>query len=414
MMTNNSADGLMNFTYSHGIGARQDRREHYTNNYLWAPEGDPYGFILRSRYATINGNGWDNVAVTTKGALPKKDNYDTYSETTILAENPQAYDAKYTDNTAFNDKRIIHVTTPTHGPSNAVYEMFTGDAGFTNSFLMHPTSAFIDTTDPNFTSYYMIHDTGSNISKLTNASARELQEDADANWTLRATAEQLLPYFERAGYVGGINPARATADFNYQDYYTTLRNAVNNGTSVDFSTLRKIQEKVYAGTFKDNAGNIVAEGSACPDQSLLPMTFEPDNLVNMKPGYYRIRAFSQRPLDIDGNDMSGTGFKGVTGPRYISGYRFKSEMVDNPSYPTQGGRWLHFFETDMEHSDIHTYADLKKKISDVNDAVECLYDRVAGGDLLTAASAFSVQDEDPAKDRYDVDHTDLRTAGRTV
>ena len=390
MMTNNSADGLMNFTYSHGIGARQDRREHYTNNYLWAPEGDPYGFILRSRYATINGNGWDNVAVTTKGALPKKDNYDTYSETTILAENPQAYDAKYTDNTAFNDKRIIHVTTPTHGPSNAVYEMFTGDAGFTNSFLMHPTSAFIDTTDPNFTSYYMIHDTGSNISKLTNASARELQEDADANWTLRVTAEQLLPYFERAGYVGGINPARATADFNYQDYYTTLRNAVTNGTSVDFSTLRDIQEKVYAGTFKDNAGNIVAEGSARPDQSLLPMTFEPDNLVNMKPGYYRIRAFSQRPLDIDGNDMSGTGIKGVTGPRYISGYRFKSEMVDNPSLSEQGGRWLHFFETDMEHSDIHTYADLKAKISAVNTAVE--------------SSGKSAEEKAALEDRDEFDH----------
>lgn len=390
MMTNNSADGLMNFTYSHGIGARQDRREHYTNNYLWAPEGDPYGFILRSRYATINGNGWDNVAVTTKGALPKKDNYDTYSETTILAENPQAYDAKYTDNTAFNDKRIIHVTTPTHGPSNAVYEMFTGDAGFTNSFLMHPTSAFIDTTDPNFTSYYMIHDTGSNISKLTNASARELQEDADANWTLRVTAEQLLPYFERAGYVGGINPARATADFNYQDYYTILRNAVTNGTSVDFSTLRDIQEKVYAGTFKDNAGNIVAEGSARPDQSLLPMTFEPTNLVNMKPGYYRIRAFSQRPLDIDGNDMSGTGFKGVTGPRYISGYRFKSEMEDNPSLPAQGGRWLHFFETDMEHSDIHTYADLKAKISAVNTAVE--------------SSDKTAEEKTALKDRDEFDH----------
>lgn len=378
MMTNNSADGLMNFTYSHGIGARQDRREHYTNNYLWAPQGDPYGFVLRSRYATINGNGWDNVAVTTKGHLPKSSTdpaEDDYTAAEIAEGNISKFQANYTDQTQFDDKRIIHKLegeggATTDGPSNAIYEMFTGDAGFTNSFLMHPTSAFIDTTDPNFTSYYMIHDTGSNISKLTNASARELQEDADANWTLRATAEQLLPYFERAGYVGGINPARATADFNYQDYYTTLRNAVTNGTSVDFSTLRKIQEKVYAGTFKDNAGNIVAEGSARPDQSLLPMTFEPDNLVNMKPGYYRIRAFSQRPLDIDGNDMSGTGFKGVTGPRYISGYRFKSEMVDNPSYPTQGGRWLHFFETDMEHSDIHTYADLKKKISDVNAAVE--------------------------------------------
>ncbi len=376
MMTNNSADGLMNFTYSHGIGARQDRREHYTNNYLWAPEGDPYGFILRSRYATINGNGWDNVAVTTKGALPKKDNYDTYSETAILAENPQAYDAKYTDNTAFNDKRIIHVTTPTHGPSNAVYEMFTGDAGFTNSFLMHPTSAFIDTTDPNFTSYYMIHDTGSNISKLTNASARELQEDADANWTLRATAEQLLPYFERAGYVGGINPARATADFNYQDYYTILRNAVTNGTSVDFSTLRDIQEKVYAGTFKTKGGTTLKYTDPRPGSGKtgalaateLPLTFTSDNLVNMTDGYYRIVAFSQRPLDIDGKDLAGdkSNIQGIVGPRYISGYRFNSEKTDPDDTNNYGGRWLHFLETDMSHSTIHTYADLLAKISEVD------------------------------------------------
>ena len=398
MMTNNSADGLMNFTYSHGIGARQDRREHYTNNYLWAPQGDPYGFVLRSRYATINGNGWDNVAVTTKGHLPKSSTdpaEDDYTAAEIAEGNISKFQANYTDQTQFDDKRIIHKLkgeggATTDGPSNAIYEMFTGDAGFTNSFLMHPTSAFIDTTDPNFTSYYMIHDTGSNISKLTNASARELQEDADANWTLRATAEQLLPYFERAGYVGGINPARATADFNYQDYYTTLRNAVANGTSVDFSTLRAIQEKVYSGTFKDNAGNIVTEGSARPNQSLLPMTFEPDNLVNMKPGYYRIRAFSQRPLDIDGNDMSGTGIKGVTGPRYISGYRFKSEMEDNPSIPEQGGRWLHFFETDMEHSDIHTYADLKAKISAVNTAVE--------------SSGKSAEEKAALEDRDEFDH----------
>jgi len=84
MMTNNAADGLMNFTYREGIGARMDRTEHYTNNYLWAPEGDPYGFVLRSRYATINGTGWDNVAVTTKGLLPKEDS--TPSELTQIAE----------------------------------------------------------------------------------------------------------------------------------------------------------------------------------------------------------------------------------------------------------------------------------------------------------------------------------------
>ena len=400
MMTNNSADGLMNFTYSHGIGARQDRREHYTNNYLWAPEGDPYGFILRSRYATINGNGWDNVAVTTKGKLPKSKG-DTaendYTPAEIAAGNISKFQASYTAQTQFDDKRIIHKrkgdddgAITSDSPSNAVYEMFTGDANYSNSFLMHPTSAFIDTDDHDFTSYYMIHDTGTNITKLTNESGRSLKKNADANWSLRITPEQLLPYFERAGYVGGLKPELVVSDFNYQDYYTTLRNAVTNGTSVDFSTLRDIQEKVYAGTFKDNAGNIVAEGSARPDQSLLPMTFEPTNLVNMKPGYYRIRAFSQRPLDIDGNDMSGTDIKGVTGPRYISGYRFKSEMEDNPSIPEQGGRWLHFFETDMEHSDIHTYADLKAKISAVNAAVE--------------SSDKSYAEKTALKDRDEFDH----------
>jgi hypothetical protein len=401
MMTNNEADGMMNFTYSHGIGARRDRREHYTNNYLWAPEGDPYGFVLRSRYATINGNGWDNVAVTTKGALPKKDNYDTYSETTILAENPQAYDANYTSQTQFNDKRIIHKlngddggTITSDGPSNAIYEMFTGDAIYTNSFLMHPTSAYIDTSDPNFTSYYMTHDTGTNISKLTNASARDLQDDADANWSLRATPEQLWPYFDRAGYVGGIKPELAEAQFKYQDYYDKLKDAVTNGTAIDFTTLRDIQEIVYDGTFKDNAGAKVIEGSARPTPSLLPMTFEPTNLVSMKPGYYRIKAFSQRPLDIDGNDMSQTGIKGVTGPRYISGYRFDSEKVDNPAHADAGGRWLHFLDTDMKNADIHTYADLIAKINAVNTLVE--------------ASSKTTEEKAALRDRDVFDHVAMR------
>lgn len=336
--TFNDADGLMSFSYKDGIGAHTDRSKHYTNNYLWAPEGDPYGFVLRSRYATINGNGWDNVAVTTKGHLPKSSTdpaEDDYTPEEIAAGKISKFQANYTDQTQFDDKRIIHKLkdeggATSDGPSNAIYEMFTGDAGFTNSFLMHPTSAFIDTTDPNFTSYYMIHDTGSNISKLTNASARELQEDADANWTLRATAEQLLPYFERAGYVGGINPARATADFNYQDYYTTLQNAVTNGTTLDFSTLRKIQEVVYAGTFYDRSDTEVTEGSARPDQADLPMRFVSTNLVNMTDGYYRIVGFSA--------------------PRYVSGYRFKSEITNTKP--------LHFFEKAKDDQWAHTFADL--------------------------------------------------------
>ena len=348
MMTNNSSGGLMNFSYKDGIGARTGQSEHYTNNYLWAPEGDPYGFVLRSRYATINGSGWHGVAVTTNGSLPK-DADDTYSD------GDAGLLATYTSGTPFNEKRIIHAlqgeptddsgTAPNDGLSNPIYEMFTGDAAFTNSFIMHPTTAYINTTDADFKSYYMIHDTGANTSKLSLESARDLQTNADANWSLRATAEQLLPYFERAGYVGGIDPEKAMANFNYQDYYDRLNTARDNGTSIDFSTLRKIQEIVYSGTFYQNDGvTEVTEGSARPEQADLPMRFKATNLVNMTDGYYRLAGFSTAKLN------AAEGAEGIQGQRYVSGYRFASEQTNSKP--------LRFFETNMNDATIHTYADL--------------------------------------------------------
>lgn len=340
MSTNNAADGLMNFSYKDGIGARLDRTTHYTNNYLWAPEGDPYGFILRSRYATINGNGWDNVAVTTKGALPTKADHATYTESANAAD----YEAKYTDNTAFDDKRIIHMTTPTHGPSNAVYEMFTGDAAYSQSFLLHPTSAYIDTDDSDFESYYMIHETATHKSKLIKEKSRTMQTNADANWQLKATADQLLPYFERAGYVGGLQPEKASL-FNYQDFYTQLQNAKAAGTQLDFTTIRNIQEAVYAGTFYENDGTTeVVEGSARPAAAKLPMQFKSTNLVNMSDGYYRIAGFSTDKLN------AAEDANGIQGQRYVSGYRFKSEQTNSKP--------LRFFETSMADATIHTFADL--------------------------------------------------------
>lgn len=336
MMTNNAADGLLNFSYKDGIGARTDRTTHYTNNYLWAPEGDPYGFLLRSRYATINGSGWRNVAMTTKGHLPKESDHESYSETDITTTYDKAYDATYTNQTAFDDKRIIHLlnvddpeSTKSDGPSNAVYEMFTGDAAYGQSFLLHPTSAYIDVTNSSFESYYMTHETASNKTKLVKSQSRTLQLSADANWRLLATPDQLLPYFERAGYVGGLQPAVAQS-YKNQDYYSQLSTAKAAGKQLDFKTTREIQELVYSGTFKDNAGNTVAEGAARPAASLLPMTFESTNLVNMTDGYYRIKGFSL--------------------PRYVSGYRFKSELTNSKP--------LRFFEKTKDDAWAHTFADL--------------------------------------------------------
>lgn len=336
MMTNNAADGLLNFSYKDGIGARTDRTTHYTNNYLWAPEGDPYGFLLRSRYATINGSGWRNVAMTTKGKLPKESDHESYSESTITSAYAKAYEATYTNQTAFNDKRIIHSlnvddaeSTKSDGPSNAVYEMFTGDAAYGQSFLLHPTSAYIDVTNSDFESYYMTHETASNKTKLVKSQSRTLQLSADANWRLLATPDQLLPYFERAGYVGGLQPAVAQS-YKNQDYYLQLSTAKAAGKQLDFKTTREIQELVYGGTFYDNTGAKVTDISVRPAASLLPMTFKSTNLVNMTDGYYRIKGFSL--------------------PRYVSGYRFKSELTNSKP--------LRFFEKTKDDAWAHTFADL--------------------------------------------------------
>ena len=167
--------------------------------------------------------------------------------------------------------------------------------------------------------------------------------------------------------MGGLDPLKAQS-FTNQDYYDQLQQSITSGTPLSFSTLRKIQELVYSGTFKDNAGDVVEYTFNRPDKEKLPMTFTATNLVNMKPGYYRIQAFSEDALKYDGEDLAGDGsnIKGIIGPRYISGYRFESEKTDPEDSKNNGGRWLHFLETDMEHSTIHTYGQLLSKISAVD------------------------------------------------
>lgn len=352
MTSSGGTDHMMSFSYKDKIGMKPGRDEHYTNEYLWAPEGDPYGFVVRSRYSTINGNGWNATVVTTPGALPKEGAEYTASETS------EDYEATYTDNTAFIARRVIHAlkgetvtgggSAPDDRMSNGIYEMFTGDATLGSTFLMHPTTAYIDTEDPEFSSYYMTRDPETQKVKLKRQSARTLQSDVDANWHMQTTTEQLLPYFERAGYVGGINPASAVADFNYQDYYDRLKASKESGTPLDFTLRRKIEEAVYAGTFTDATGTVIAEGTERANVTL-PLTFKGNNLVNLTDGYYRIVGFSTNRLNAAEKANATTGYAGIQGPRYVSGYRFKSETGSAP---------LHFFETTKDSAKIHTFADL--------------------------------------------------------
>ena len=371
MMTNNDNDGLMNFSYKDGIGARLDRSEHVTNNYLWAPEGDPYGFVLRSRYATINGTGWDDVAVTTTGHLPK-DESDPVETGADKLKATYTGSSNSTSPITFNDKHIIHAKkgdtgVTTDGATNAVYEMFEGD--YQNSFLMHPTSAWTDNNDADFMSYYMVH--AGTTASLAYRSGLDMRSNADANWRLLTSPEQLWPYFARAGYVGGLDPAKAQS-FSNDELYNTLKEYMDNKasgivTKVPYTTLNKVREVVYSGTFVDKNGVTVTEGT--PRSSIaLPMLFKPTNLVNMKAGYYRIKAFSEKALDTDGADMKNDGNTttddvGIVGPRYISGYRFKSEKNTGTD-----GIFLHLLETSLQRGNIHTYGQLSTQITAAGNA----------------------------------------------
>lgn len=310
MMTNNDRDGLMNFSYKDGVGARQDRSTHYTNDYLWAPEGDPYGFVLRSRYATRNGTGWDDVAVTTTGALPKEATPDA----TPTNEGLKATYASTANSECSTPYAASQIVDATEGTRNAVYEMMIGS--FNNSFLMHPTAAWTDINDSNHESYYMIHVTDGNATKLVKASPNTLMTNPDANWRLIATTSQLLPYFQRAGYVGGLDPVKAQ-DFGNQELYNQLQQYDKAGSQPHFSLLRKAQELVYT------PANLVALGEG---------------------GYYRIAGFSTDALN------KAEGATGINGQRYVSGYRFNSEIA--------GTKPLRFFETAKDDATIHTFADL--------------------------------------------------------
>ena len=408
MLTQNDKDGLMNFSYKDGVGARHGREEHYTNNYLWAPEGDPYGFIMHSRYATINGTGWDNVVVTTTGQLPTEEtikekslmqdsiqlvtlNADLASD--VLQKKDNAIDvATYTGSTGnvlFNNKRITHPgrgydSRRTWGARNAVYEMYAGN--WSNSFVMHPTSAYINLTGDTFSSFYMKHNTSDHKAELTYYStAADIRSDKDANWRMVTTPEQLLPYFDRAGYVGGLQPTVANHYDNIdlynklQAYKATYR--TNPSVLTDnFRTIDKARELVYGGKFYKRGGSgnpytaeLRYDEVRPTSEDDMPLKFVSNNLVPLQRGYYRIQAFSRKALDADGANLDGTGITGIQGPRYISGYRHKSALdyagyEDHDGDPATarqlmpGSRWLHFIETDEAHTTLKTYEELNAKI----------------------------------------------------
>ena len=231
---------LAQYTNAWGLQSKEGRATCYTNDYLWTPLGDVYGFKMYNRYMIKNSGGVKNVMTMS----------DTIEGQKLLLAKPSTTE------------------DPTDYPAGyEIFELVSGDvAGF---FRVHPV------VNQGATKFYVRRDPSDNYTKLSTT---------PCDWRFGLEMDLLEPYYERAGYVGGLTASGKTA---YE-------------TAVASGKITNIQDVVY----NDN------------------------NIVHYTPGYYRMH--------------SQPGVSGIDPVRYASGYLHKVELTGDGEYTT-GPIPMHFY-----------------------------------------------------------------------
>ena len=211
---------LAQYTGAWGFQMKEGRESHYTNDFLWSPVGDPYGFKMYNRYE-YKTNGATTHVMTTEAAPTSASDA---GRTLILQDN---------DNVTY--------------AAHAIYELFAGDTD--GCFFIRPLL-------------------NNNVAIYNNNGKMELSSTNATEYTFGLSLEQLKPYYDRAGYVGGLNTAGKTA---------------------------------YAA----------AEGNL---QTIQGVVYDDANIVTFTPGYFRLHS------QPDIKDLS---------QRYLSGYTHKTELTSN-------------------------------------------------------------------------------------
>ncbi len=157
--TNGTTSWMAHYTYADAkLSAVAGHDLHYTNDYLWKPEGDPYGFKMYNRYVYKNGG-----------------------ETT-----------KVMNATLSNNENVV---MNTNDDGNDVYELLPAVAD--GYFRVRPLKS---------ASLYV---------NVDNTGAMKLSSDGIASqWTFGLREEMVNPYFDRAGYVGALTKEVAEANKN--------------------------------------------------------------------------------------------------------------------------------------------------------------------------------------------------------
>jgi hypothetical protein len=245
---------LAQFTNAWGIEIKEGRGTHYTNDYLWTPIGDPYGFKMYNRYTYMNSGaantGEKNRIMTTEAFAA--------AQKIIMSDNGSPSDIQ---------------------KENAVWELLAESTTTDGYFLIHPVVNALPGTQ-----YYLGIVEGDDDGDLVTNIYLKLST-TPVEMTFGLTTDLVKPYYDRAGYVGGLT--------------TTPK----------------------AGTTKVKSGKELYEDAAGDLMALQNVVYDLDNIVEYTHGYYRLHS----PSDIDG----------VT-ERYASGYNHLIEATDATP--------MHFYE----------------------------------------------------------------------
>ena len=316
---NQEKGNMLQYTRSQNvIGTSKENGANATNDLLWAVEGDPYGFKLHNRYAvagtgtTLNAN-WATVMTTDKVNTTENVNYSTSNNENFSFDE---------DGNAVKKSGIIYGkagTADAYGKmstttTNAVYEAMLGN--YDGAMLIHPVNACINVRNQNGKKYYgafLFNGAPTDYPvQLNYLQEWEAMRNVYANWRLeKPSAEQLYGYFERAGFVGGLTPAVATAN---KDIFNKIKNKV---------------------ALSDSEYNTVWE-----------LVQNPANLVQLTDGgYYRLRAYSSFDTNAQVQEQIGG--------HYVSGFLHKKEkdfkvQVGENEYSSP----LHFYERAGQSSNI--------------------------------------------------------------
>lgn len=268
------ADGtpqLMQFTNAWGMEVKEGRGTHYTNDYLWTPLGDPYGFKMYHRYTCVNsGNmnsGEPNRVMTSAGFSNGEEIW-------------------MDDGSATGSNKVSAAQGAETAATNSIYELLEGNTpGY---FKVHPVA------NNSGTQYNLKIETGNEGGDPAKPEHDYviLKSGSDfTEFTFGLSEELVKPYYDRAGYVGGLN-ATGKAAYEAAD-----------------GNLMELQKVVY----------------------------NPANIVPFTPGYYRLHS----PEDIEVEGLK------INPVRYASGYTHKLELTGGAgSTPIP----MHFYEVEGKSS----------------------------------------------------------------